>query len=118
MGGSPLAFFRSETWRWPTSYLFPEMNGTAVEELLSEGKTVGIGPHGDSDYTQYTGLVGQLCQPIGKRQVIFLSEDVQAGEVEAGGIDGILWDKSIPLPEGLGGFPAEEVGEFVVLRIP
>lgn len=117
LGSSPLALVRPETWRFPTSYLFAEMEGTVVEELLADGKVVGIGPHGDSDFTEYTGLVGQLCQPIGKRQVVFLNEVVTAEEVEELGIDGILWDASIPLAEGLMGFPAEEVGEFLVVEV-
>jgi hypothetical protein len=116
--GSPFAFFQPSTWNWPASYLFPEMRGTALERILVSGKIVAIGPHGNSNFGTYSGLVGELSQPIAKRRLIFLGEDTTIKEIQSLSIDNLIWDISVSLPHSLSTFPKEQVFDFIVISFP
>jgi hypothetical protein len=113
--------FKASTWDWPTSYLFPDMRGTILDEVLTQPGTVVIGPHGNMDFWRYAGLIGELAQPIGNRHLEFISES-QAGNGQIGLVDVkyILWDASVTLPASLASL-ADSVtpaAGFLVLSIP
>lgn len=118
LNGSVTALFRSETWKWPANYLLPDINSTALDEIIVNDKIVAIGPHGESSFTEYTSLVGELSQPIGGRILIFLSEEPTIEEIRSFGIESIVWDSSIPAPHFLADFERENVDNFTIIRTP
>ena len=94
--------FKPGEWAWPTFYLFPDMQGTILEDVLPYSGTIGIGPYGNMDVWHYIGIVGQLSQPIGTRILIFLgkAQDYSQPNILAG-LKYILWDPNVPLSPGL-----------------
>jgi len=113
--------FKPGTWVWPTCYLFPDMQNTALEDVLTQTGTVAIGPHGDMGYWRYAGLVGQLSQPIGARRLIFINK-IQDKYSQYGITDAryIIWDYSIPLPSNLAS-QADSIAPaagFLILSLP
>jgi hypothetical protein len=113
--------FKSSTWVWPTCYLFPDMQGTILEDILTQTGIVAIGPHGDMEFWRYVGLVGQLSQPIGARQLVFISESYDASK-QNDLVEGryIIWDETVPLPPTLelhAKFVTPAAG-FLVLSLP
>jgi len=113
--------FKPTTWDWPTCYLFPDMQNTALEDVLTQSGTVIIGPHGEMDFWRYAGLVGQLSQPIGARRLIFLNETQSKNEQN--GIAGaryLIWDESMPLPTSLASQAVSitQAAGFLVLSLP
>ncbi len=93
--------FKPGTWDWPTSYLFPDMQGTILENILTQSGTVEIGPYGNMEFWRYVGLVGQLSQPIGARHLAFISETQGKNEQVGPDIKYVIWDESVPLPSNL-----------------
>jgi hypothetical protein len=89
-------------WDQPTTYLFPQMKGTILEDVLTKNGTVVIGPLGDMLQWRYVGLVGQLSQPIGARRLVFIGDSPDASELDKViGAKYILWDETVPLPSVL-----------------
>lgn len=116
-GRNPLNLLRKQAWTWPAAYLYPEMQDTALEDLILNGRNVAIGPHGDANYNFYTGLVGQLAQPVGERTITFVDEDVTADELRAGCYDALLWDESVGKSESLVEAPAGEALGYAVYSL-
>lgn len=114
--GSLGNLFKPSRWNWPSCYLFPEMQNTVMERILSQRADVAMGPHGKMEFWLYAGLVGQLSQPIGARRLIFLDGSDEA-EYRLSGVRYIIWDETLPLPPSLR--PLREsgtsVGGFLVI---
>ena len=113
--------FKPGTWDWPTCYLFPDMQDTALEDVFTRTGTVVIGPHGDMEFWRYVGLVGQLSQPIGARRLIFINETL--GENEKIGMTDaryIIWDETVPLPSSLASHADSftPAAGFLILSLP
>jgi hypothetical protein len=113
--------FKASTWEWPTSYLFPDMRGTALDNVLTQPGTVVIGPRGDMELWRYQGLVGELAQPIGTRHLEFISESQGAsGQFGLADVKYILWDETVVLPPALASL-ADSItpaGGYLVLKLP
>ncbi|MBI4731815.1 MAG: glycosyltransferase family 39 protein [Chloroflexi bacterium] len=118
VSSSPQAILSPETWTWPTFYLFPDMNGTALEDVLTPGQVIAIGPHGDSYFWRYAGLIGQRSQAVGKRELVFIKENERLEAIHSRHVEYIVWDASIPLPQSLAALPQEEAAGFIVLKFP
>jgi hypothetical protein len=113
--------FKPSTWAWPACYLFPDMQGTALETVLIHYGNVGIGPHGNLEFWRYAGLIGQLSQPIGFRHLVFLTESQDLSQHNAlSGLKYIIWDASVPLPLELTSQAdsIEPATGFMVLSLP
>ncbi len=113
--------FKPGTWEWPTNYLFPDMRGTVLEDVLTQPGTVVIGPHGDMEYWRYVGLVGELAQPIGTRHLEFIDESQGAsGQFGLADVKYILWDGSVTLPPALASMAdlVTPAAGFLVLSLP
>jgi hypothetical protein len=113
--------FEPKTWTWPTTYLFPDMKGTVLETVLDQNENVALGPHGAMDWWRYVGFVGQLSQPIGARQLIFI--DGTAGTTDLlklSHIRYVLWDESLPLPDTLKGIASNntQASGYTILTLP
>ena len=113
--------FKPASWKWPTCYLFPDMQDTALENVLNQTGIIVVGPHGDMKFWRYAGLVGQLSQPIGARKLIFINESQAENEqIDLTDTRYIIWDESIPVPPNL----ASRAGSitpaagFLVLSLP
>lgn len=113
--------FKASTWDWPTSYLFPDMRDTIIDEVLTQPGTVVIGPHGNMDFWRYAGLIGELAQPIGDRHLEFITEvQGKTGQIGLQGVKYILWDESVALPPALASL-ADSVtpaAGYLVLSLP
>ncbi len=113
--------FKEATWKWPSSYLFPDMREPVLEDVFTHTGTVAIGPHGDMEFWRYVGLVGELSQPIGARHLVFLSETHAESELnELAHIKYIIWDSSVPLPPGISmaANTSSPAAGFLVLTLP
>jgi hypothetical protein len=111
--------FDRHIWEWPVAYLFPAMQDTVIEEILSGNEPVAMGPHGDNDFWHYAGLIGQLSQPIGARQMILLHEDNIQAQLQSNPVKYIIWDKTIPIPAELDELAVRinNVDQFIVLTL-
>jgi hypothetical protein len=119
--GNLTHLFNPDTWTWPTTYLFPDMKGTVLETVLDQKENVALGPHGGMDWWRYVGFVGQLSQPIGARQLIFI--DGSPGTIDSlkqTNIKYVLWDESLPLPESLKRMASSitQAGGYTILTLP
>jgi hypothetical protein len=113
--------FKPGTWNWPTNYLFPEMQDTILEDVLTQTGTVIIGPNGGMDYWLYIGMVGQLSQPIGARHLVFINElQSESGQIDLSDVSYIIWDDSLPLPTALASLAISitPAWDFLVLSLP
>jgi hypothetical protein len=112
---------KKETWEWPTSYLFPELQDTIVEDILSQNLNVAISPHWKMNDWYYYGLVGQLSQPIDKRNLVFLDikENIEY-QLTQKDINYIIWDKTISIPNTITteAITYEEFDSFVIFKLP
>ncbi len=78
------------------------MKGSIIDEIIAKDESLAIGPRGEIDLWHYYGLVGELFQPLGARQVFFLDEKGEInGQVLPQGVRAVLWDASLPLPAAL-----------------
>ena len=88
---------------------------------IEETGTVIIGPHGDMDYWNYIGMVGQLSQPIGARRLVFISDSQGvSGQIELSEVRYIIWDDSLPLPTALAALAKSitPAWHYLVLSLP
>ena len=114
----PISVFSPATWRWPTSYLFPEWRGTALDRLLAETATVAIGPRGNVELWHYSGMVAQLAQPIGDRQLVFLDPEFDiAAQTRASHAQYVVWDPTFPLSPPWDPSKAKRAGEYLVFAL-
>lgn len=113
--------FKPGSWDWPASYLFPDMKGTVIEDVLTQPGNVVIGPHGDMEFWRYAGLIGELAQPIGVRHLEFISESQgESGQIGLGDVKYIIWDETVTLPPALASLAdnISPAGGFLVLSLP
>ncbi len=113
--------FKPATWKWPSSYLFPDMRDTALDDVFTRDGTLAIGPHGDMEFWRYVGLIGELSQPIGARHLVFISESqAESEKEELAIINYIIWDSSVPLPPQISALANSitPAAGFLVLTLP
>ncbi len=117
----PLRAASSLWWHDPVGYNFPSLAGTVFDALLAGDDPVAMGPMATPQWV----LLGQLCQPPGRRPVRFLSEAAAASRAEtvaflrAHGIRYVVWDiwRHPPgvLPELADG--EERIGEWFCVYV-
>jgi hypothetical protein len=94
--------FQPGIWDQQTAYLFPKMQGTILDDVLTQNGTVVIGPIGSMLAWRYVGFVGQLSQPIGARRLVFIQDLPVTNALEQmTGAKYLLWDDTLPLPAAL-----------------
>lgn len=106
-----------DSWQWGNNYFFPEIKGSSLDHVISNDRVVAIGPHGNSNFTNYTHLIGQLSQPIGERRLIFIDQGITQTNINEYDLESIIWDMSIPVPVTLIKYPRSEVLGFFVFRL-
>lgn len=107
-------------WRWSDTYLFPELEGTAYDELLANGRVVAIGPANwpDAPWLIF-GMLGQLSQPIGSRRIVHLGPRSSAEDLAKRSVQYVVWDKNVPIPEDIGAVLdySKPAGRFLILHV-
>ena len=87
----------------PAGYIWPELSGTLFERVLEDDAPVAVGWLSDRNIL----IVGQLCQPLGRRRVLFLSREVAAdGDalaafLQSRGMRYVVWDGTASPPRAL-----------------
>jgi hypothetical protein len=117
---SPRSALTPANWRWSYAYLFPELEGTAYDQLLAEASIVAIGPaNWPADAWPIFGIMGQLSQPIGARHVVHLGTKSSAADLAAQSVQFVVWDKDVPLPQDIAAVVADSqtAGQFLILRL-
>ncbi|MBI4559873.1 MAG: hypothetical protein HY706_19970 [Candidatus Hydrogenedentes bacterium] len=105
----------------PKSYIFTNLNGTAMESVLHSDATVALGALRRPRHL----ILGQFCQPLGVRGIVLLSdENLKDAERTAKflrehDVRYVIWDNGIPLPSALERTAArvERIPNFIVLEI-
>jgi len=112
---------RPGIWDWPAAYLFPDMENTPIQEILSLNENVALGPRGEMDFGRYSGLVGELCQPIGARSLTFQDEKPDRSFNDPlASVKYVLWDETVPLPADISARALSETSAagFIILTMP
>jgi hypothetical protein len=107
---SPLALLHSASWRWPAQGfpLFPRET-EAFASIVPPEVPVAVGPLEARTYT----MLGQLCVPLGVRNIMSLPAACPASalrQAKTRGIRYVLWDNLVAVS------PALESGTAVVGR--
>jgi len=122
------AFFQPDSWWRPRVYLFPEVGGTLLSDVLAGDDPVAVGPMWTASPSgRYKhNLLGALTLPLGHRDLMPLPEDVIAAdlvalrdEMRGRGIRYIIWDDQMEVPGVLRYLAEQEtaVPGFVVLTV-
>jgi hypothetical protein len=123
-----VAFFQAGNWWRPHVYLFPEVGGTLLSDILRGDDPVAVGPMWTvSPSGRYKhNLLGALTLPLGRRDLMPLPGDIAAAdlvalrnEMRARGIRCAIWDDQVEVPAVLRYLAVEEtaVPGFVVLTV-
>ncbi len=123
-----VAFFQADNWWRPHVYLFPEVGGTLLSDILRGDDPVAVGPMWTvSPSGRYKhNLLGALTLPLGRRDLMPLPGGIAAAdlvalrnEMRARGIRYAIWDDQVEVPAVLRYLAEEEtaVPGFIVLTV-
>lgn len=123
------AFVRPESWWRPHTYLYPEVAGTVLSEILQSDVPVAVGhmwtisPSGRWKHN----LLGALTLPLGHRDLMPLPNEITPDhliplreEMRARNVRYIILDDQEPVPVVLHYLAVEEIAVpgFLVLTLP
>jgi hypothetical protein len=97
------------------------MKGIVREIVPDQKENVTLGPHDGTDWWRYVRFVGQLSQPIGTRQLIFIDGTSRTiDSLIQTNIKYVLWDESLPLPETLKRMASTitNAASYTILNLP
>ena len=109
-----------EMWRWqrevskswnaagsgPCAHFYPELMGTEIPRILNERRRVALGvldftrPHPENPGYMMLGVFSQPLQARHWGLIDRQFNDISLKKLQAGEFEYLIWDRSIPLPEG------------------
>jgi hypothetical protein len=110
-------------YAWPKwKLLWPEMEGTVMERVLTGEDTVALGLAGNHrpPYDKEVLMIGGLISPLGRRTIVPVRGNLSEDDVAALRRDGVryvVWDNDYPLPPAMHNHPIEKAPGFFVVDL-